>query len=59
MIPHLLAPKSFAVIFQGNYDFQNGIYNSLIPSSALILKIDNNAFGSDGMTNTSDKDFIY
>ena len=47
----LLAPKSFAVIFQGNYDFQNGIYNSLIPSSALILKIDNNAFGSGGMAN--------
>ncbi len=52
----LLEPKSFAVILQGNYDFQNGIYNSLIPSSALILKIDNNAFGSNGMNNGTDKD---
>ena len=51
----LLAPKGYAVIFQGNYDFQNGIYNSLIPSNALTLKIDNNSFGSSGMANTSDR----
>ncbi len=51
----LLPPKSFAVIFEGDYDFQNGIYKSLISSSALVLKINDNAFGSAGMSNTSDR----
>ena len=55
MIQHLLPPNSFAVIFEGDYDFQNGIYKSLIPSSALVLKINDNAFGSSGMSNTSDR----
>ncbi len=51
----LLPPNSFAVIFEGDYDFQNGIYKSLIPSIALVLKISDNAFGSSGMANTSDR----
>jgi hypothetical protein len=51
----LLPPKSFAVILEGDYDLNSGIYNSIIPSSALILKISNNAFGSNGMSNTSDR----
>lgn len=50
-----LQPHSFAIIFEGDYDFTNGIYNSSIPSSALILKIDNNSFGSSGMANTTDR----
>ncbi len=51
----LLLPQSFAVIFEGDYDFQNGIYKSLIPSTALVLKISDGAFGSTGMANTSDR----
>lgn len=51
----LLPPKTFAVIFEGDYDFQSGTYKSLIPPTALVLKIDNNAFGSTGMANTSDR----
>ncbi len=51
----ILPPKSYAVIFEGDYDIPTGIYNQLIPSSALILKIADNAFGSSGMANTTDR----
>ncbi|MEO8398287.1 MAG: lamin tail domain-containing protein [Ignavibacteriaceae bacterium] len=51
----LLKPKSFAVILEGDYDFENGIYNSIIPAGVLVLKISDNAFGSSGMANTSDR----
>jgi hypothetical protein len=51
----ILQPFSFAIIFEGDYDFANGIYNEIIPSSALILKIDNNSFGTSGMANTTDR----
>lgn len=52
----LLGPNQFAVIFEGDYDFVNGIYAGLIDPNALVLVIDNNAFGSSGMANTSDRD---
>ena len=51
----ILPPKSFAVIFEGDYDFNSGIYKSLIPSNALILKIGDNSFGSSGMSNSSQR----
>jgi len=51
----LLPPKSFAVILEGDYDLANGIYRSLIPGSSLILKIQKNSFGSNGMANTTDR----
>lgn len=51
----ILKPKSFAVIFEGDYDIQNGIYKDLVPSDALILKNSDNAFGSSGMSNSSDR----
>jgi hypothetical protein len=51
----LLAPKSYAVIFEGDYDFSNGLYKSIVPASALRLKITKNAFGSNGMSNTSNR----
>lgn len=51
----LLLPRSFAVVLEGDYDFANGIYNSLIPANALIVKISDNAFGSSGMANTSSR----
>lgn len=50
-----LAPKSFAVILENDYDFVSGIYNSLIPNNALILKISDNSFGSTGMANTTSR----
>ncbi len=51
----VLQPKSFAVILEGDYDFVSGIYNDLIPSDALILKISDNSFGTSGMANTSNR----
>ncbi len=51
----VLPPKSFAVILEGDYDFASGIYNSIIPISALKLKISDNSFGTSGMANTSNR----
>src|ERR1035437_9928270 len=51
----LLKPKSYAVIFEGDYDFATGLYKNIVPSSALILKISDNAFGSNGMANTANR----
>jgi hypothetical protein len=51
----VLPPKSFAVIFEGDYDFAAGIYNSIIPANALKLKISDNSFGTSGMANTTDR----
>ena len=51
----ILPPKSFAVIFEGDYDFSSGIYKDLIPSNALVLRIGDNSFGSSGMSNSSNR----
>ena len=48
-------PRSYAVVFEGDYDTINGIYNSSIPNDAIVFKIDNNSFGSSGMANTSNR----
>jgi len=51
----VLPPKSFGVIFEGDYPFGSGIYDEIIPPEALVLKISDNSFGSSGMANTSDR----
>ena len=51
----VLQPKSFAVIFEGDYPFGSGIYDEIVPPEALVLKISDNSFGSTGMANTSDR----
>ncbi|MGD8305665.1 MAG: lamin tail domain-containing protein, partial [Ignavibacteria bacterium] len=51
----LLQPQSFALILEGDYPIGSGIYDSFIPVDALILRITDNAFGSSGMANTSDR----
>ena len=51
----VLPPKSFAIILEGDYPIGTGIYDNLIPSEALILKISDNAFGSSGMANTASR----
>ncbi|MBI5727542.1 MAG: lamin tail domain-containing protein, partial [Ignavibacteriales bacterium] len=50
-----LLPRAYAIILEGDYDSLNGIYNAAIPAAALILKINNNAFGSNGMANNADR----
>ena len=54
----ILSPKSFAVIFEGDYVFSSGIYKDLIPSNTLVLKIGDNSFGSSGMSNSSDRTIL-
>ncbi len=51
----LLLPRSYAVIFEGDYDTLTGIYRTLIPPNALIMRIADNSFGTTGMANTADR----
>ena len=51
----ILTPNSYAIIFENDYDLTTGIYSSLVPANALILKIADNSFGSTGMANTSSR----
>ena len=48
----ILAPKQFAVILDGSYFGNSTTYDSLIPSEALILKIDDGSFGQYGWSNS-------
>ena len=50
-----LPPNSYAIIFENDYDIATGIYNVLVPASALILKIADNSFGGTGMSNTTSR----
>ena len=50
-----LNPKQYALILEGDYDFDSGVYNSLIPHEALVVKIADNSFGTLGMANSSDR----
>ena len=52
---YLLMPNQYAIIFEGDYDFESGIYKDLIPENVLLFTLDDNAFGSGGMANTSDR----
>jgi len=45
----------YAIIFEGDYNFQTGNYAGLIPDEALVLKTEDNSFGTNGMANTSDR----
>jgi len=51
----ILPPNKFAIIFENDYDIATGIYSSLVPADALILKIADNSFGSTGMANTTSR----
>ncbi len=48
----MLPPKSYAIVLEGDYDIFSGIYTSVIPQEALILKIKEGSFGTSGMANT-------
>ena len=50
-----LQPNSYVIIFENDYDIAAGIYNGLVPSSALIVTIADNSFGSSGMANTTSR----
>jgi hypothetical protein len=48
-----LAPGQFAVVLDPNYFQSPAVYDSLIPAQALILTIDDNTFGSGGLSNST------
>ena len=51
-----LAPGKYAVILQGNYNYDSGLYKTLIPNDAVVLKLNSNNFGSSGMAKTLDRE---
>ncbi len=53
-----LAPQSYAVIFEADYNIDSGIYKNSIPPEALILKISDGSFGSSGMANTTNRPIL-
>jgi hypothetical protein len=52
----LIGPGKYAVIIQGNYDFANGLYKTLIPPGTIVMKTSGNSFGSSGMANTTSRE---
>ncbi|MDZ7333979.1 MAG: lamin tail domain-containing protein [candidate division KSB1 bacterium] len=53
-----LPPRRFGIILDSGYFGNSSRYDQLIPSDALIVTIDDAAFGSNGLTNTSPKPII-
>lgn len=51
----ILPPKSFAIVLEGDYVVGSGIYDGLIPTEALVVKISDNSFGTSGMSNTENR----
>ncbi len=51
----LLAPGRYAVILDGSYFGNSTTYDKVIPDSALIIKIDDKAFGSYGLSNSENR----
>jgi hypothetical protein len=47
-----LGPRQFAVILDGSYFGNSSTYDGVIPAEALIVKIDDSAFGSGGWSNS-------
>ncbi len=55
-----LAPHQYAVILDGSYFANSTTYNEIIPDSALIVTIADNAFLKSGLSNSSPKTlFLY
>ncbi len=48
-----IPPRSFAIILDGSYLENSSVYDQIIPDSVIILKISDNSFGKNGLSNTS------
>lgn len=48
-----LAPRHYAIILDAGYFANSGIYDAFIPPEALILTINDAAFGSGGLSNAN------
>jgi len=55
-----LAPGKFALVIENDYDWNNGIYKTLVPAGTIVMKISDNSFGTSGMANTTSRDiYLY
>ncbi len=52
---YILLPKQYAIVLEGDYDFENGTYKNIIPDSSLVFVLSDNAFGRSGMANSSNR----
>lgn len=52
---YILLPNQYGLVFEADYDFNTGVYNNIIHQDAKIFVLDDNAFGSSGMSNSSDR----
>ena len=57
ILPHRggkkIAPRSFAIILDGSYFNNSATYDTILSDSLVILKIDDNAFGKNGLSNSN------
>lgn len=51
-----IPPLSYALIFEGDYDFNDSFYN--LDSNTIILILKDNAFGTNGMANTTNREIV-
>jgi len=42
----IIPPLGYAVILEGDYDIPTGIYNSIIPAVAILIKVDDSSIGN-------------
>ncbi len=52
----ILSPGEYVIIVEADFDIDNSPYT--FPPSALVVQLDDNAFGSSGMANTADRDIF-
>lgn len=50
-----LYPNEYALILEGDYNFENGLYHDLLLNIENIFITVDNSFGSSGMSNSSDR----
>ena len=51
-----IPPLSYGLIMEGDYSFETGIYNSIIPGNTVLIKVDDSSIGN-GLS-TSDSLFL-
>jgi len=47
-----IPPRSFAIILDGSYIINSSTYDTLLADSLIILKIEDNSFGKNGLSNS-------
>ncbi len=53
----ILLPMQYGIIFEGDYNFQNGIYVDYLPDDAVLIKVANTTIGNN--LNNTNGDSLY